>query len=233
MGGENRSRARLDWPEAGSSPRGRGKPARTDSTSSPCRLIPAWAGKTLSLPLLLLGLQAHPRVGGENDNGNIYVAMRDRLIPAWAGKTQPTNYSLSPEKAHPRVGGENFGGLGLCSTPRGSSPRGRGKLQPTNYSLSPERLIPAWAGKTRGRRARSAVPTAHPRVGGENPWRGLDGAVSDGSSPRGRGKLTTRLAAYVGDGLIPAWAGKTPRHARPTRSRQAHPRVGGENHSPF
>ena len=50
-----------------------------------------------------------------------------------------------------------------------------------------------------------------------------------GSSPRGRGKHATRDDAYTAAGLIPAWAGKTRRHARRARRKPAHPRVGGEN----
>ena len=56
------------------------------------------------------------------------------------------------------------------------------------------------------------------------------GALSCGSSPRGRGKLVG-LAVVVGGGrLIPARAGKTRLRLRRPIGWRAHPRAGGENH---
>ena len=51
----------------------------------------------------------------------------------------------------------------------------------------------------------------------------------DGSSPRGRGKRTPWGEWAYALRLIPAWAGKTPRHHRTLGKQWAHPRVGGEN----
>ena len=50
-----------------------------------------------------------------------------------------------------------------------------------------------------------------------------------GSSPRVRGKLHLLRCRRVGEGLIPACAGKTRCPATGCRSRRAHPRVCGEN----
>ena len=50
-----------------------------------------------------------------------------------------------------------------------------------------------------------------------------------GSSPRGRGKPGCWQLHKQYRGLIPAWAGKTPRRSPPRTQRRAHPRVGGEN----
>ena len=112
----------------GSSPRGRGKLAREAATSTSTRLIPAWAGKTISCSFSFAFASAHPRVGGENlvttgsYDGNLGSSprgrgkpaavmrrtRRTRLIPAWAGKTcggVPRSHTCG---AHPRVGGENL-----------------------------------------------------------------------------------------------------------------------------
>mgnify|MGYP001669820729 CR=1 FL=1 len=71
--------------------------------------------------------------------------------------------------------------------------------------------------------------TAHPRGGGENIITGVVGVLSEGSSPRGRGKRPSELFEVTVEGLIPAGAGKT-RAVRPTWiARSAHPRGGGEN----
>ena len=50
-----------------------------------------------------------------------------------------------------------------------------------------------------------------------------------GSSPRVRGKPAGRWGCRVGNGLIPARAGKTPSWEPPHPSRWAHPRACGEN----
>ena len=66
VGGENSAGVQpceMSW---GSSPRGRGKPKAPIPFRLGARLIPAWAGKTISLFVLRLVTWAHPRVGGEN-----------------------------------------------------------------------------------------------------------------------------------------------------------------------
>ena len=54
----------------GSSPRGRGKHVGSVPLGAQARLIPAWAGKTVSGPTELGVTWAHPRVGGENVGGD-------------------------------------------------------------------------------------------------------------------------------------------------------------------
>ena len=53
--------------------------------------------------------------------------------------------------------------------------------------------------------------------------------ANPGSSPRGRGKLTSESNLPVIHRLIPAWAGKTSDLQGHEAGRKAHPRVGGEN----
>ena len=52
-----------------------------------------------------------------------------------------------------------------------------------------------------------------------------------GSSPLTRGKLVDAVAGTVGEGLIPAHAGKTSGRASRVSTRRAHPRSRGENDS--
>ena len=170
-----------------------------------------------------------PRGRGKRRRLQVRRAGR-RHIPAWAGKTTAPGLARAHGRAHPRVGGEN-GGLrvgGLVGP--GSSPRGRGKLRHGRRLGARDRLIPAWAGKTPSSRPRSTERRAHPRVGGENDLFLVSKEDTPGSSPRGRGKPSPRLAASSSTGLIPAWAGKTGTGATLHRAFPAHPRVGGENH---
>ena len=131
------------------------------------------------------------------------------LIPAWAGKTELFEVGESPSRAHPRVGGENQPSRGGANHREGSSPRGRGKLVKAAAALDRSRLIPAWAGKTKHVTAPVTPTPAHPRVGGENEIEALLDPEQQGSSPRGRGKLTVEVLVAQPVRLIPAWAGKT------------------------
>ena len=119
----------------------------------------------------------------------------------------------------------------MASRLTGSSPRGRGKQGDEVPLEAVSGLIPAWAGKTLRSRLSTSSHRAHPRVGGENDLFLVSKEDTPGSSPRGRGKLSSMMLHAPKSGLIPAWAGKTPPQRRPSRPRWAHPRVGGENHA--
>ena len=91
------------------------------------RLIPACAGKTLTICLAPRHLRAHPRVCGENVHSGgrggrglgssprvrgkpfrlCEQTFYDGLIPACAGKTERLFVSKRGAWAHPRVCGEN------------------------------------------------------------------------------------------------------------------------------
>ena len=108
VGGENHLAMYRQLAQNGSSPRGRGKPGRTVWPGRRAGLIPAWAGKTCVSRALTRRSPAHPRVGGENPDGDATVmtfhgssprgrgkprrrgesAAHVGLIPAWAGKTR-------------------------------------------------------------------------------------------------------------------------------------------------
>ena len=66
MGGENVEIIDDQQDPIGSSPHGRGKRKRRKGPRHPQRLIPAWAGKTILLPVTQPLITAHPRMGGEN-----------------------------------------------------------------------------------------------------------------------------------------------------------------------
>ena len=153
------------------------------------------------------------------------------LIPAWAGKTSEFTRMTRRGRAHPRVGGENYPTEESSGTASGSSPRGRGKLLDGVDDDAGPGLIPAWAGKTTPPRSPRPPARAHPRVGGENIVDRIKPALTDGSSPRGRGKLALTSHAERSAGLIPAWAGKTSSVQAAAPPMRAHPRVGGENAS--
>ena len=186
--GENVPIANDVGAHVGSSPLTRGKRGVYCRYTSPCRLIPAHAGKTLLLCVLDTGKRAHPRSRGEN----------------------LTNFFLLlTNKAHPRSRGENKKLVSSRKNLIGSSPLTRGKPNQGCFACRHPRLIPAHAGKTRHCVLHHKIHQAHPRSRGENsgcpgPTRGRGG-----SSPLTRGKRPVGCVCWSVVRLIPAHAGKT------------------------
>ena len=247
--GENASAASAKLPTEGSSPLTRGKHLLTRQGHVLERLIPAHAGKTRAVVVLVAMIWAHPRSRGENTGGgglgshdlgsspltrgkrarNRVGQLVPGLIPAHAGKTPGGGLRPSTSEAHPRSRGENYciPIVGLCIA--GSSPLTRGKLKHRGQIDRRRRLIPAHAGKTSVLSCLVVDMRAHPRSRGENQWKAVTGEDADGSSPLTRGKLKSRDIARDIRGLIPAHAGKTGAGSPPTSDRRAHPRSRGEN----
>ena len=92
----------------------------------------------------------------------------------------------------------------------GSSPLTRGKQVQPRAKPHDHGLIPAHTGKTPRSRGATARTWAHPRSRGENTLIRADDKKFEGSSPLPLGKRALDLTVEVGDGLIPAHAGKTP-----------------------
>ena len=251
MGGENHVGERSGRLCSGSSPRGRGKLPYPRRARAGPRLIPAWAGKTSGSGSGSAVAGAHPRMGGENfalgagglDASGSSPHRRGKrvecgdepcgrgLIPAWTGKTSRASTWPTAGASHPRVDGENLMRWHVSGPATGLSPRGRGKRTNSHDHKTDWGLIPARAGKTRMPRRTHSRLTAHPRAGGENVRVRRSILSTQGSSPRGRGKLEGSCACFAGLRLIPARAGKTRPRRSSHRSCRAHPRAGGENHA--
>ena len=154
---------------------------------------------------------------------------RPGLIPARAGKTCPPNAAWTQDSAHPRACGKNGHHPGEPGGEHGSSPRVRGKQRERPLDEPQPGLIPARAGKTKGRCATRASRRAHPRACGENGDVGGPQAGGLGSSPRVRGKPSSRQHRPPRQRLIPARAGKTPCVEVAPGFPRAHPRACGEN----
>ena len=149
------------------------------------------------------------------------------LIPAYAGRTKPWKRLPIQRRAHPRLRGADQVQPASPQAHGGSSPLTRGG--PTSRMSVPRSsgLIPAYAGRTSPFCPRKPRGKAHPRL------RGADvsccGWVSGwvGSSPLTRGGLIELLPPLCRARLIPAYAGRTPKRARPEPNFGAHPRLRG------
>ena len=148
------------------------------------------------------------------------------------------------------MGGEHHSVSNRYASRFGSSPRGRGThrrrrhggagdrvipawagntLPTSQYRIPPTRVIPAWAGNTCGGSLITSGRTGHPRVGGEHVAAPAVAMAAAGSSPRGRGTQHQDWERWIGNRVIPAWAGNTTDPNGRNISRAGHPRVGGEH----
>ena len=217
----------------GSSPLTRGKLKPLVRVKPQGRLIPAHAGKTVSICIARRRGRAHPRSRGENPGPLSQRGDPVWLIPAHAGKTSIPHAHRHAVEAHPRSRGENGLRVPRRRRRRGSSPLTRGKHGVRAGRRVELRLIPAHAGKTGVRASGPSAGTAHPRSRGENvvPVRRRFGVL--GSSPLTRGKRQVSEWHSVWVWLIPAHAGKTSLDFNPDHTLGAHPRSRGENHHPL
>ena len=192
----------------GSSPLTRGKLKQAAAVFQTERLIPAHAGKTLTIESAPEITPAHPRSRGENPSVHEarfhragsspltrgkqarygLLARQRGLIPAHAGKTDERTAREFSQRAHPRSRGENGYRLGHNVTYLGSSPLTRGKLSAVLSREQVAGLIPAHAGKTQLGNMLVLTFRAHPRSRGENDLTTYSPPLICGSSPLTRGK---------------------------------------------
>ena len=149
------------------------------------------------------------------------------LIPAYAGRTWFACASWRAVGAHPRLrGADRRPGCAVIARV-GSSPLTRGGRIHLRLNLQRFRLIPAYAGRTTKGPGNNSWKGAHPRLRGADFPTMVAATVSRGSSPLTRGGRATLHTLIASIGLIPAYAGRTPRPLRRGRHAGAHPRLRG------
>ena len=228
--GENPKIRSICCSYTGTSPRMRGKRPPSNRTLSMTRNIPAYAGKTHPL-IIIIDLKAeHPRVCGENASVNSLAALMSGTSPRMRGKHLGHTESLYQALEHPRVCGENTWVIRKACTRHwnipayagktnvelvdyclasGTSPRMRGKRHLRRPHRGHFRNIPAYAGKTHAEHLTQQGRKEHPRVCGENVVLNPASNRSLGTSPRMRGKRGVKSGIEQVLGNIPAYAGKT------------------------
>ena len=180
--------------QSGSSPLTRGKPTLTLRSVMSVRLIPAHAGKTLSMDQRPGTWWAHPRSRGENTGTSGPGLTMAGSSPLTRGKHRHLLGDLLLQRLIPAHAGKTGSRARSGRWRPGSSPLTRGKPQQRAGRSRPARLIPAHAGKTGIKWSVEEGKTAHPRSRGENLRRIPTGSDSTGSSPLTRGKLGLEIA---------------------------------------
>ena len=233
----------------GSSPRMRGTRIPTTLSTGATGIIPAYAGNTFFLTMLVEPMRDHPRVCGEHTGRTPQTratwgssprmrgtlsdsSPRARLtgiIPAYAGNTKPMLIWWMSPRDHPRVCGEHRLIGGRRHGAVGSSPRMRGtpRLKPSFPTIIG--IIPAYAGNTPGPARCRAGPWDHPRVCGEHQSAPTKTVQRKGSSPRMRGTPNGVEYRIADTGIIPAYAGNTTIRSPSRKTLWDHPRVCGEH----
>jgi len=196
----------------GTPPRGRGRHMVMNGSFGPMRNTPAWAGPTTASTNPTPSRREHPRVGGADATGFALVSaaggtpprgrgrpdpaavkhLIPRNTPAWAGPTSPCRASETLTPEHPRVGGADSTQPWHPKLAYGTPPRGRGRRYSTVIRKPMRRNTPAWAGPTGPTMTTVGELREHPRVGGADVSSSRPRPVSQGTPPRGRGRLGVR-----------------------------------------
>ncbi len=233
----------------GRSPRGRGRPVLRGPRRPVPGTIPARAGTTPGGGDATSEWPDDPRAGGDDKittsetrtvqgrsprgrgrhADDVALGQRRRTIPARAGTTECGSRHPVVAVDDPRAGGDDDADLPTGPTAQGRSPRGRGRLLHQQLLVRGQRTIPARAGTTSRRLIGSGPKKDDPRAGGDDVGHERAAGAGAGRSPRGRGRLSTRVHHDPRSGTIPARAGTTGPHSTSRRARRDDPRAGGDD----
>ena len=136
-----------------------------------------------------------------------------RITPAHAGKRRSSHGHRRRSWDHPRVCGEKFPSKLLSVVILGSPPHVRGKERWSAHRALPLGITPAYAGKSGWASPAACMATDYPRMCGEKVVVMDAMASSRGSPPHVRGKVSQFVDLLCGDGITPAYAGKSARAA--------------------
>ena len=227
--GAHRCLNRSPSPLAGSSPRMRGSLQSDKGVVQNSGIIPAHAGLTSPMRILVIAGGDHPRACGAHGCASKIsmrpagssprmrgshivedlVVPRVGIIPAHAGLTNALATVAGPLGDHPRACGAHFIYGYLRPASSGSSPRMRGSLLQQVIRWQVFGIIPAHAGLTAASVSTKCARWDHPRACGAHRATQTAGALERGSSPRMRGSPFRHRSTLRIFGIIPAHAGLT------------------------
>ena len=135
------------------------------------------------------------------------------ITPACAGKRVALPVGGSALEDHPRTCGEKAFVTRTQAPKLGSPPHVRGKERWSAHRALPLGITPAYAGKSGWASPAACMATDYPRMCGEKVVVMDAMASSRGSPPHVRGKVSQFVDLLCGDGITPAYAGKSARAA--------------------
>ena len=149
--------------------------------------------------------------------------------PAYAGKTAVPRRCRTRRRKHPRLRGEDSGLTRTNIRSEETPPLTRGRRDESRVDDRVPGNTPAYAGKTPSHVVTLPAHKKHPRLRGEDFWRRNLWVQIPETPPLTRGRRTLRHPASSSTGNTPAYAGKTSRRRKPSRSSRKHPRLRGED----
>ena len=162
-----------------------------------------------------------------------WKTLRTGIIPAYAGNTSQCAALRALLRDHPRICGEHPFRRRESVTPTESSPHMRGTLFAILTNCLSAGIIPAYAGNTVKFFYFGRVVWDHPRICGEHPPVAGTRLRKWGSSPHMRGTPPADWMVGLSLGIIPAYAGNTPRPHDTCPAARDHPRICGEHPGDF
>ena len=195
--------------QQGSSPHMRGKVGAVVQLRAGAGITPAYAGKRRPRRFRWGSGKDHPRICGEKAVLLIRSCHALGSPPHMRGKGHDGLYLFGCIGITPAYAGKSASPQVTSRQVLGSPPRMRGKGRPARLDDLRHRITPAYAGKRIACESVSGRPEDHPRVCGEKRGQAAVFAVREGSPPHMRGKAAVHLAARVGPGITPAYAGKS------------------------
>ena len=151
--------------------------------------------------------------------------------PHMRGKAWTMPISTSITSDHPRICGEKVVELVPDAQRQGSPPHMRGKALNTSFVPELYRITPAYAGKSSELKESASIRRDHPRICGEKYLEYGRRYKSTGSPPHMRGKVGRHARHRPGEGITPAYAGKSSWRTIPFGTHGDHPRICGEKKS--
>ena len=199
--------------DLGSPPRVRGLLALVSRLAALDGITPACAGTTDTMSVLCPVQMDHPRVCGDYGVDQVFQRLALWITPACAGTTHCRYRLWRAVQDHPRVCGDYHSRKYVSYQAAGSPPRVRGLRWRCMYHSRKCGITPACAGTTKALRVVVIVAGDHPRVCGDYSKLITESRVYKGSPPRVRGLHLRVDLVDLRDGITPACAGTTTRHA--------------------
>ena len=153
---------------------------------------------------------------------------RDRITPAYAGKSVWLHWSTGAGEDHPRLCGEKLCHFCKILFRPGSPPPMRGKGTDLTNCGYWKRITPAYAGKSLHLHHIYSFYQDHPRLCGEKYMIDTKKSPWEGSPPPMRGKVSQADQDERGNGITPAYAGKSAVRLSRRPPLPDHPRLCGE-----
>ena len=192
------------------------------------RIIPAYAGCTISSDVAGVSSGDHPRLRGVHISCRPARTTRPGSSPLTRGAPSPWRQGCPCRiRIIPAYAGCTVIRLGFCRTMRGSSPLTRGALSAGKNRMLLSGIIPAYAGCTLSNLNVESVRRDHPRLRGVHVGRVLRGRLGVGSSPLTRGARLPGMRSLGPSRIIPAYAGCTLGTLRDRICSTDHPRLRG------